>query len=99
MLERSHQGHIEADLRHAYVDANFNRGRGVLQRLKHDNHDFPSSVGIQTAGRASPVPLVASSMSAFRSVLIPCWAASHVLNLTSGPALDASVLIAYIAPA
>jgi hypothetical protein len=67
MLERSRQGHIEADIEHAYVNANFNRGRCVLQRLKRRDNDFQSSIGIQAEGRASPVLLVASSMSSFRS--------------------------------
>ena len=67
MLERSHQGHIEADIQHAYVDANFNRGRGVLQRLKRGDNDFQSSIGTQAEGRASPGLLVASCMSSFRS--------------------------------
>jgi hypothetical protein len=67
MLERSHQGRIDVDIQHAYVDANFNRGRGVLQRLKRGDNDFQSSRGIQAEARASPELLVASSMGAFHS--------------------------------
>ena len=52
MREQLHQGHVEGDTQHARVDANFNRGCRVLQRLKHGNQDFQCSIGPQAEGRA-----------------------------------------------
>jgi hypothetical protein len=51
MLERSPQDRAEGDTQLAYVDANFNRHRRVLQRLKRRDNDFPSDIGTRANSR------------------------------------------------
>jgi hypothetical protein len=51
MPERSPQDRAEGDAQLARVDANSNRRRRVLQRLKRRDNDFPSDTGTRANSR------------------------------------------------
>jgi hypothetical protein len=96
MLERSPHRHGEDAIPQACPDAHSNRGHCVLQRLKRDDNNFQSSKGTQVDGRAyqgSPRALDYQWHEHPPVHAHVFWGARHVIHLTSGPALDASVLV------
>jgi hypothetical protein len=75
MLERSPQDRAEGDTQLSCDDANFNRRRRVLQRLKRRDNDFPSDIGTRAISRV------------YRGSRQGCGGWWHALHLLMGSCL------------